>query len=76
MQKNTRSFIQSSMAFTEADLVSQLPGFVDEVSEVLEKGCQEDVLVMDFSKVLCKVSHSLPIHKLQQCGISLGQACS
>lgn len=56
--------------------MSQLLGFVDEVSEVLEKGCQEDVLVMDFSKALCKVSHSLPIHKLPQYGISLGQACS
>ena len=41
---------------------SQLLGFVDEVLEALGKGCQEDVLIMDFSKV----SHSLLIHKLQQ----------
>ena len=58
------------MAFTEADLVSKLLGFMDEVSEVLEKGCQEEVLIMDFSKTFNKVSHSLLAHKLWQYGIS------
>ena len=43
--------------------------FVDEVSEALEKGCQVDVIIMDF-KAFDKVSHNLLAHKLQQCGIS------
>ena len=44
----------------------QLLGFMDEVSEELEKGCQEDVLIMDFLKAFDKVSHSLLVHKLWQ----------
>ena len=44
----------------------QLLGFMDEVSEELEKGCQEDVLIMDFPKAFDKVSHSLLVHKLWQ----------
>ena len=49
---------------------SQLLGFVDEVTEELERGHQVDLLVMDFSKAFDKVSHSLLVNKLQHYGIS------
>ena len=49
---------------------SQLIGFVDEVTDDLEKEKQTDVLVMDFSKAFDKVSHSLLIHKLSHYGIT------
>ena len=49
---------------------SQLLGFVDVVSAAVEKGCQEDVLIMDFSEAFDKVSNSLLLHKLPQYGIS------
>ena len=49
---------------------SQLLGFVDVVSAAVEKGCQEDVLIMDFSEAFDKVSNSLLVHKLPQYGIS------
>ena len=49
---------------------SQLIGFVDEVTDDLEKGKQTDVLIMDFSKAFDKVSHSLLIHKLSHYGIT------
>ena len=57
------------MAFAKADPESQLLGFMDEVSEAFQKGSQEDVLIMGFSRVFDKVWHSLLIHKLQQYGI-------
>jgi len=44
---------------------SQLLGFVDEASEAMERGHQEDVIVLDFSKAFDKVSHSLLVHKLR-----------
>ena len=46
---------------------SQVQRLVDEVSETLEKGCQEDVLIMDFSKAF-EPQPSCP--KFQQYGIS------
>ena len=49
---------------------TQLLGFIDEVTEDLEKGNQVDVLVLDFSKALDKVSHCLLIHRLQCYGIT------
>ncbi|XP_076436147.1 uncharacterized protein LOC143275755 [Babylonia areolata] len=51
---------------------TQLLGFVDEVSEALEQGYQEDLPVFDFSKAFDpgKVSHSLVTHKLRHYGIS------
>jgi hypothetical protein len=48
---------------------TQLLGFMDEVSEALEQGYQEDLLVFDFSKAFDKVSHSLLTHKLRHYGI-------
>eukprot|EP00745_Piridium_sociabile_P010489 TRINITY_DN17347_c0_g1_i7.p1 TRINITY_DN17347_c0_g1~~TRINITY_DN17347_c0_g1_i7.p1 ORF type:complete len:298 (+),score=68.70 TRINITY_DN17347_c0_g1_i7:312-1205(+) len=44
---------------------SQLLGFVDEASETMESGCQEDVIVLDFAKAFDKVSHALLVHKLR-----------
>ena len=43
---------------------------MDVVSAAVEKGCQEDVLIMDFSEAFDKVSNSLLVHKLPQYGIS------
>ena len=48
---------------------TQLLEFVDDVSSNMSSGKQTDVLVMDFSKVFDKVSHSLLIHKLNHYGI-------
>ncbi|KAL8575234.1 hypothetical protein ACOMHN_042355 [Nucella lapillus] len=48
---------------------TQLLGLVDEVSQALENGLQEDLLVLDFSKAFDKVSHSLLVHKLRHYGI-------
>ena len=49
---------------------SQLLRVVDEVSQALEKGCQEDVLNMDVCKAFDQVSHSRLVHKFQQYGMS------
>ena len=49
---------------------SQLLGFVDEAAEGLERGCQVDVLIMDFSKAFNKVCHNLLIHILLHYGLS------
>ena len=57
------------MAFAKADPKSQLLGFMDQVSEAFQKGSQEDVLIMGFSRAFDKVRHSLLIYKLQQYGI-------
>ena len=43
---------------------SQHLGIVDEASEAMAQGRQEDVLVLNFSKAFDKVSHSLLVHKL------------
>lgn len=45
-------------------------GFVEETSEAMERGCQEDVLVMDFSKAFDRVYHNLLIHKFRHYGLS------
>ena len=47
----------------------QLLGYVDEASEVLERGNQEDIIVLDFEKAFDKVSHTLLVHKLRRYGI-------
>ena len=49
---------------------SQLLELVDDVSETPEKGCQEDLIVMDFSKACDKVSHNLLVHKLHRYGLT------
>ena len=41
---------------------TQLQGFIDEVTEDLEKENQVDVLVLDFLKAFDKVSHCLLHH--------------
>ena len=48
---------------------TQLLGYVDEVTREIEKGNQEDTIVLDFSRAFDKVSHTLLIHKLQRYGI-------
>ena len=48
---------------------TQLLGFVDEVSEELEKGRQVDTVVLDFAKAFDRVSHALLVHKLRRYGI-------
>ena len=57
------------MGLEEADHVTQLIKFIDDLSGNLEEGRQIDILVMDFAKALDKVSHSLLIHKLHSYGI-------
>ena len=47
----------------------QLLGYVNETSEELERGNQEDTIVIDFEKAFDKVSHTLPVHKLRRYGI-------
>ena len=42
---------------------------VDEASEELERGNQEDTIVLDFEKAFDKVSHTLLVHKLRRYGI-------
>ena len=49
---------------------TQLLGYVDEVTEELERGHQVDTIVLDFAKAFDKVSHSLLIHKLQRYGVT------
>jgi hypothetical protein len=39
-------------------------------TEILDQGKQTECLIMDFSKVFDKVSHSLIIHKLKHYGIT------
>ena len=49
---------------------TQLLGYVDEATEEMERGFQQDTIVMDFSKAFDKVSHSLLVHKLRRYGIT------
>ena len=42
---------------------------MDEASETMEKGCQVDVLILDFSKAFDRVCHNLLTHKLCYYGI-------
>ena len=42
---------------------------MDETSEELERGNQEDIIVLDFEKAFDKVSHTLLVHKLCRYGI-------
>ena len=48
---------------------TQLLEYVDEATREIEKGNQEDTIVLDFSRAFDKVSHTLLIHKLQRYGI-------
>ena len=48
---------------------TQLLGYVDETNEELERGIQEDTIVLDFEKAFDKVSHTLLVHKLRHYGI-------
>ena len=48
---------------------TQLLGYVDETSQELERGNQEDTIVLDFEKAFDKVSHTLLVHKLRRYGI-------
>jgi hypothetical protein len=48
---------------------TQLVEFVDDVTKNLDSGKQTDCLIMDFSKAIDKVCHSLLIHKLHHYGI-------
>ena len=48
---------------------TQLVGYVDETSEELETGNQEDTIVLDFEKAFDKVSHTLLVHNLRRYGI-------
>ncbi|XP_076452206.1 uncharacterized protein LOC143287853 [Babylonia areolata] len=43
--------------------------YVDEATREIEKGNQEDTIVLDFSKAFDKVSHTLLVHKLRRYGI-------
>ena len=47
---------------------TQLLGYVDEATREIEKGNQSTI-VLDFSRVFDKVSHTLLVHKLQRYGI-------
>jgi hypothetical protein len=49
--------------------VSQLVGLVDEMTQEVESGNQEDIIALDFSKAFDKVNHSLLIHKLRRYGV-------
>jgi hypothetical protein len=48
---------------------TQLLEFIDDISKNLDTGKQTDCLIMDFSKVFDKISHSLLTHKLDHYGI-------
>ncbi|KAL8606367.1 hypothetical protein ACOMHN_020521 [Nucella lapillus] len=54
---------------TPALLPNTLLGLVDKITEELQRGNQEDVVVLDFSKAFAKVSQSLLVHKLRRNGI-------
>ena len=47
----------------------RLLGYVDKTSEELERGNQEDTIVLDFEKAFDKVNHTLLVHKLHCYGI-------
>ena len=64
--RSTTSYVRSNMASGEGDPVRQLLGYVDETTEALEKGCQVDTVVLDFSNAFDKVSHALLVHKLKR----------
>ena len=48
---------------------TQLLGLVDEITQTMDKGGQEDLIVLDFSKAFDKVCHSLLVNKLHHYGI-------
>ena len=43
---------------------TQILGYVDETTEEMEYGNQEDIIAFDFSKAFDKVSHTLLVHKI------------
>ena len=48
---------------------AQLLGYTDEATIEMEKGNQEDTIVLNFSNAFNKVSHTLLVHKLRRYGI-------
>ena len=48
---------------------AQLLGYTDEATVEMEKGNQENTIVLDLTKAFEKVSHTLLMHKLLRYGI-------